>query len=430
LHDHPPDPRRPIGRRALCQVGGEVELSDGTSEERALLTRALAVEAEPEGNEPHMHGFHSYPARLHPKTAEELVRGLSLPGQTVLDPFFGSGTVPVEAVLLGRKASGVDANPLAVRLASLKVRGSSPAERSELVAQARSISELAEERRVTKRGPSRRYPPPLVASYEPHVFLELDGLVHHLGQLDAGWVRDGLMLVFSSLLVKLSRKRSDTSAAPTSRRLRAGFTIQLFARKAEELARRLEEFSISCPSPLPRADLRLGDARRLPFPDGHAAAIVTSPPYPGVYDYTEHHRLRFEWLGLSPQFMHDHEIGARRRALGTERSLALCSYEDELLAMLSECARVLAPTGAIALVMADSVIMNQPWYADDALRALAPRAGLRVTATGSQRRAHFHHPTARAFARRPRREHLLLLAPLAQKASPPDPSRRRRLVRT
>ena len=44
-------------------------------------------------------------------------------GDTVVVPFCGSGTVLVEARLSGRRAIGVDANPLATELAGLKTRG-------------------------------------------------------------------------------------------------------------------------------------------------------------------------------------------------------------------------------------------------------------------------------------------------------------------
>jgi hypothetical protein len=57
---------------------------------------------------------------------------------------------------------------------------------------------------------------------------------------------------------------------------------------------------------------------------------------------------------------------------------------------------VLANDGTIALVVADSVVAGEAWYAEDALRLLAPAAKLRMVARASQVRPHFHRPTARA----------------------------------
>ena len=42
------------------------------------------------------------------------------PGQTVLDPFVGSGTLPLEAMLLGINSIGIDASPLCVLQSSVK----------------------------------------------------------------------------------------------------------------------------------------------------------------------------------------------------------------------------------------------------------------------------------------------------------------------
>ena len=60
------------------------------------------------------------------------------------------------------------------------------------------------------------------------------------------------------------------------------------------------------------------------------------------------------------------------------------------------------------LVIADTVIGRRPLYADDLMREIAPAAGLAVSVVGSQLRPHFHGPTARAFDRRPRREHAIV----------------------
>ena len=63
------------------------------------------------------------------------------------------------------------------------------------------------------------------------------------------------------------------------------------------------------------------DARQLPevVPDGTAAGIVTSPPYAGTYDYAEHQRLRFDFLGLRHRELDAGEIGSAPRVRGGPR---------------------------------------------------------------------------------------------------------------
>lgn len=360
----------------------------------------------------HVHGFHSYPARMHPDTARRLIEALSSPGDRVLDPFCGSGTVLVEARLAGRAAIGVDANPLAVRLSRLKVRGSSAGERERLVAAARSVAAVADERRKGRAGPSRRYGHEDVALFEPHVLLELDGLRVGLDQLagaGADALRADLELVLSALLTKLSRRASDTSDHALPRRIAAGFPARLFVRKTEELARRLAEAAAPL-SASPPAVVEEGDARVLRgISSGSVHLAVTSPPYPGVYDYLAHHEARLRWLRLRSARFEQAEIGARRHLDPLGPDAGRVRWREELRGVLAALARVLRSGAPLVLLIADSVVAGAPVYAVDVVRDAGSSEGFTVRAVASQPRPHFHRPTARAFQRRPRHEHAILL---------------------
>src|SRR5205807_2469314 len=58
------------------------------------------------------HDIHPYPAKFIPQIPRNLIARLSMPGETVWDPFGGSGTTALESVLLGRQAVSSDVNPL------------------------------------------------------------------------------------------------------------------------------------------------------------------------------------------------------------------------------------------------------------------------------------------------------------------------------
>src|SRR5690606_21284169 len=143
----------PGQRRALSHVGGKVAFRGPDSELSSVLSRALAVDSDEAITRAHIHGFHSYPARLHPRTARALVDALSQRGDLVLDPFCGSGTVLVETALAGRRGMGVDANPLSVYLSRVKCTRTSRAGRSAISKQAELAMAEADERRRTKAAP-------------------------------------------------------------------------------------------------------------------------------------------------------------------------------------------------------------------------------------------------------------------------------------
>ncbi|WP_437481380.1 DNA methyltransferase [Sorangium sp. So ce1014] len=404
----------PQARRALTNVGGATRL-EGDPADAAMLAHALDVASSSTAEEAaraHVHGFHSYPARMHPDTARRLIEALSRPGERVLDPFCGSGTVLVEARLARRAAIGVDANPLAVRLARLKVQDSTPGERERLVAAAREVASAADERRKARAGPSHRYGPEDVALFEPHVLLELDGLRVGLDRLaghGADALRADLELVLSAILTKLSRRTSDTSEHELPRRIAAGYPARLFIRKAEELAQRLADVAAPL-SASPPAFIEEGDARVLRGVEpGSVHLAVTSPPYPGVYDYLAHHEARLRWLRLRSARFEQDEIGARRHLDPLGPDAGRVRWREELGGVLVALARVLRSGAPLVLLLADSVVAGAPVYAVDVVRAAASGARFAVRAVASQPRPHFHRPTARAFQRRPRHEHAILL---------------------
>lgn len=400
-------------RRALTQIGGEVEIWEGSGELGEVLERALAIVPNEQDVMQHVHGFHSYPARMHPETARHLIEGLSRPNDLVLDPFCGSGTVLVEARLCGRRAYGVDANPLAIALARLKTESLDATQRELFLGAVEAIADQAEARRCAKAGPSRRYSQYYRDAFDPHVLLELDGLMLGIDQVCPASLKPTMKLVVSSMINKVSRRRSDTNQSEVQRRIASGFVIRFFVKKARELLSRLDAFERQLPESCPPSKVALGDARALPLGSSTVSCIVTSPPYPGIYDYVEHHRLRLDWLKLDTRHLERHEIGAHRQFARNASSNAAAEWAEQLGSCLDQMARVLTANGRAAILIADSAVAGQAWYADQALRQLAPRHGLTVVAGASQQRRHFHAPTQDAFRKSQRREHLIVLRRIA-----------------
>lgn len=64
----------------------------------------------------HVHSIGKYPSKFIPDIPNWAIQKFSKEGDTVLDPFMGSGTTAVEAVLLGRNVVGTDISPYATLL--------------------------------------------------------------------------------------------------------------------------------------------------------------------------------------------------------------------------------------------------------------------------------------------------------------------------
>lgn len=412
-------------RRSLTHVGGEIQVQ-GDAAEAAALATALEVEpdaAEDAPDRAHVHGFHAYPARAHPVTARRLVEAFCPKGGVVLDPFCGSGTVLVEAMLAGRDAIGTDLNPLAVMLARAKTFARPPEKSAALVASAREVAAFADARRKAKAGATKRLSDEDVALFAPHVLLELDSLRAGIAKAPPEH-RPELGLVLSAILVKVSQKKGDTSEDKVAKRIAAGYPAKLFVKKTEELAARFDAFAAmlarasGASGRKPKARVFLDDATKLEnVAPKSVDAVVTSPPYVATYDYLEHHALRLRWLGLDASALENGELGSRRSYAGASGEEALASWSRELDRLFRALARVTKPGGHVVLLMADSATapgrrggQAVALRADEIVADVASASGLlEPVACATQARPHFHGLSAAAFGDRPRGEHAILL---------------------
>lgn len=366
-----------------------------------------------EDSRDHVHGFHSYPARLHPSIAKAVIAKFApelKPQSYVLDPFCGSGTVLVEGRLAGLHVVGTDINPLAIRLSKLKSFGRSPEYRANLLESANAAAKIADDRRAQRLPPGRRLSSEDAALFAPHVLMELDSIRLGLESITNKPIREDLELVLSAILTKLSNRSGDSSKGEQPKRIAPGFATKIFLSKARELVEQLTRYQSLLPADAPRANVYLSDARDLePIEDNSIDLIVTSPPYPGNYNYYAHHEMRLRWLNLEDRFFESHEIGARRNIGKGKRRDPITEWREQFDDVMYQLHRVIKPGAKIFMILADSVAANTAIYQDDEVAESAEACGLTLLGYASQLRPHFHQPTAQLFARRPRREHAFLL---------------------
>ncbi|MFZ5480052.1 MAG: hypothetical protein ACOZNI_25025 [Myxococcota bacterium] len=336
-------------REALSQRAGDATRAGDPAAcdvlERALRHRGRVERAT--------HGFHTYPAGLHPDAARDL---LTLGEGPVLDPFCGGGTVLVEAILAGRDALGLDVSPVACLVARARTAKTDEAARTALRSAARKATEEA-----MHPPPPMDLPEGVEDWYEPHVLAEVAALREAVG-------KDPLLrAVLSSVLVKASQRESDTSMRRAHVSRPAGTSATLFHKRAREYARMLAELEPATGS----ARVHREDARELRTKEAFGQ-VVTSPPYPGVYDYLPMQDLRARWLGLD---LDAAEMGSRR-AFRVDRKRALEHWRNDTRKWVRAAARALAPGGRMCVVIGDGMVGARRIDALTPLREAATEAGL------------------------------------------------------
>jgi SAM-dependent methyltransferase len=394
----------PRQRRAFSTLGGPVDLG-GEAEAARTLGRLYEVERSLE--RALTHGFHSYAGRMHPSIARGAVAAFSAPGDAVVDPFCGSGTVPVEAMGLGRRAFGVDASPLGVAIARVRTTLLGEAGRERLVAEAAAIAEQSGERARKRRRPDVPYwATKEVARFHPHVLYELLGLRELVMAHPDDDIGRALRLCLSSLLVKFMKAGPTAPRDGAEKRIARGVPSRMLADRAAELARGLAALARRTPAGTSAPEISEGDARALPMAAGSAQLVLSSPPYAGTYDYAAIHDARFLWLGLSEKKFRRVQLGARTEHVGDVPGAA---WRAEQARFMAEVARVLRPGGHALLVVGDGVVDGRAENAPDGIAAAGAAVGLEAVARASQARPLHDRRLAQIFADQPRREHLLLL---------------------
>lgn len=402
-------PLPPWARRPLSAPTGAI-LEHGDPRIASRLAEAFRI-ASQEDPDTLTHGFHTWPARMHPAMARALIEvGPSEGG--ILDPFMGGGTVLLEARVMGRPSLGVDLNPMAERVARARCDPPPPAARASFLAKAREIADRSEQRVRTRQPALARLPAPMIGLYSPHILKELAGLLEEIRKEEAHRSRETFETVFSSLVVKLSNKKADTSDDLVEKRLRKGLPTELFLKKCIELTDRwghLEAALMASGSRASAPILVRGDSRALlriverELPE-HAriGAIVTSPPYGGTYDYQAQHALRLAWLGIDATPFSRGEIGARSASAPG----AVQRWNEELLEVLRAMRDVLSSDGRILMVIGDGEIRGQSVPALRQVRELSEHADLELVAAASVERPSWGEGPPReehAMALRPRR---------------------------
>ena len=210
--------------------------------------------------------------------------------------------------------------------------------------------------------------------------LEIEGIRKGIAESDPE-VRAALELVLSSMLIKVSLRRSDTSPQRVERTRPIGTTAILFHKKARELGRRWEAFAADVPEETPEAQIVQMSGLESDPPD-LVHSILTSPPYPGVYDYLPFQQLRLAWLNWDSPEIWNQEMGSRRAFNKSPRE-AMFNWKEDLRTWMTRVPHQLHRNGRAAIVIGDGVMENRVIPVLKPLTMEARDAGLTVVASAS-----------------------------------------------
>jgi DNA modification methylase len=315
----------------------------------------------------HVHRLHPYLGKYIPQLVEIFLRKFFTAGQTVLDPFAGSGTTLVQANELGLHSIGYDISAFNIILCKAKTAQYDVGEaRKEILDIVERVTESTQKKIIQPSlweaaatdgaALTREENEYLKTWFDPQALFELLTFKRLIRSEDYHYTD----------LLKIILSRSARSARLTthfdldfpkkpqtepywcykhSRTCNPTTTAYQFLRRYSlDTIKRIEAYSKI------RTDARVSifhaDSRQedIPALDG----VMTSPPYVGLIDYHEQHRYAYELLGLEDRRVE--EIGAAKQG-SSQR--AKSAYQEGIAQVFRNCLKSMKPGGRLIVVAGD-----------------------------------------------------------------------------
>lgn len=354
------------------------------------------------------HSIHPYPAKFPPHLPKKLLDNFSVKGQTVLDPFCGSGTTLVEARLKGINSIGVDVNGLACLLSKVKSTSISSEQAQVLEHFISMIEEVSFRWSLGNRFRVEKIDfEGLSHWFQTNVAEEITLLLSEIEKINDQVIRDFLRIALSSIIVRVSNQESDTRFAAIEKNITDGYTLNLFVNKTKEYLERLLEFSKIADRDS-SVCIYNSDSRNLNFIDDESIdIIITSPPYANTNDYYLYHKFRKRWLGIDVKYAQYNEIGSRREFSSLKQEPE--KWFEDLKQCFSEISRVIKKNSLAFIVIGDSVIQKTIVRIDKEIEKFSPSLGLvvrHIISSDLSNHSKIFNPT---FAQKGKKEHLIIL---------------------
>ena len=400
---------------------------------RSLLSEDLDFHGQNNGYK--SHNFHSFPAKFPPQLPRKFINGLTLENDVVLDPMVGSGTTILEALLAHRQGIGFDIDPLALKIASVKVNA------LDVNLVIKTGNEILEKARAAYRQNRDELLRILDCRWDiktkefidywfaKETQIELLALIREIENILRPELREFFELVFSAVIITKSGgvslaldlahtrphkarfivSKSGEIIIDEQKDGRPAFITKILRSAFDEFDKRfrnnLDGLIISLPKTASARAL-FGNAESLPLSDDSVDLIITSPPYASnAIDYMRAHKFSLVWMGFPID-----DLGAKRKLyIGAEattsiefeempsftqsvlneltqtdrkKSIVVYRYYSEMTRVLKEMYRVLKPGKAAVVVVGSSVIRGIDMETHNCLADIGRNMGFVVPKIG------------------------------------------------
>ncbi len=294
------------------------------------------------------HGIHPYHAKFIPSIPKDFMLQYSKTGQKILDPFCGSGTTLLEALLNGRDAVGVDMNNIAVKISLAKT----------FIPDIRELDcifdEIIEDFTTLTEYTTVSFPDKEVW-YTKDVSEVIDKLFFLISKIKSNDYRNVFEVLLSSILKTVSNKRSiwnngyiADNVLPNKKY--TGDALKVFRNKYYALKKSYIELVSALPNRVGNVSIQLSNIIDY-SPNEQFDLVITSPPYPFAVDFVKYNRLVYYWFGWDVNKKSEEETGSRTKR---NRSNAVEDFFNEMELVYKHIFSLVKEGGYFCMTVADT----------------------------------------------------------------------------
>ena len=282
------------------------------------------------------HGLFPYRGKFHPQMIKGLINIMGIkPGETVMDPMMGSGTVPIEAMLMGINSIGIDSSPFCKFMAQAKIDGF-------------RVPIKYVKAALDNFDSTFKYFNEKVAVMEHSASGTQASLFDQMpigNQIKTSLPRGCKQKIVQNylLLAFLDAKGYSERSKRKSFREQFKAILERYYFAAEKIQRILNGFQ----EELGIAKVLKGDARKLNIEDNTIDGIIFSPPYSFAIDYLENDEYHLRSMGVDIEKLRNSMIGLRGKSLKEKYD----TYIEDMTKLIAECSRVLKPGKICSIVV-------------------------------------------------------------------------------
>lgn len=263
------------------------------------------------------------------------------PGDTVLDPMMGSGTVPIEACLMGIKSIGFDASPFCRFMAQTKFNALTlPRKYIHIALQnpdhifKHFVEQMGHPVQNSTHCDKQNRKTNMDAS---HSLFDCPEPIREMSGCHQSDIYNFLLLAYLDSVGYCERSKSNSPITQFRSILeRYFFVVEKIQRVMES-----QDFGVG------EAMILEGDARTLSIGNQSVDGILFSPPYSFAIDYLKNDAFHLEAMGVNTSALREKMVGLRGRTLRDKFDLYIKDMDD----VLCECARVLKPNRFCTIVV-------------------------------------------------------------------------------